>query len=292
MTYQMGKDRVRRLASRQFGRVAWRQLRQLGVAKTMISLWVKQGYLHPKLPGVYAVGHDAPSIEADLAAALLYAGPGAMLSQATAAWWYGLIERPPPLIHVSTPRKCRSRRGIRVHQRRSCARTWHNHLPVTTLAQTFLDFAADASLNRVRVALANAEYHRLLNVAAVEAILGPGRPGSAKLRTALKRHQPRLAYARSRPERAFLDLCDSSGIPLPEVNVRIAGWTVDFLWRRQGVVVEVDGHDNHHTPAQRNRDRRKDLALRAAGLVVNRYSQEQVEETGPTVAADVIATLA
>lgn len=291
MDNQNAKDRVGRLARRQSGRIAWRQLTKLGVDRGVISKWVKQGYLYPKLPGVYAVGHDAPSIEGDLAAAILYAGPGAMLSHATAAWWYGLIDHAPASIHVSTPRRCKSQRGVVVHERRNCERTWHRGLPITTLSQTLLDYAADASLNRVRVALANAEYQQKLDLPAIEALLGPGRPGAAKLRTALKRHQPRLAHTRSGPERAFLELCESHNVPPPEVNVRIAGWTVDFYWREQGVVVEVDGHGNHHTPAQRDRDRRKDLALRRAGLAVNRYSREQVEETGPTVAADVIATL-
>jgi hypothetical protein len=249
MANQSAKDRVRRVASRQFGRIAWRQLRELGVAGRVINKWVKQGYLDRKLPGVYAVGHDAPSVEADMAAAVLYAGPDAMLSHGTAMWRFGLIEHPPPSIHVSTPRRCRSRRGVTVHRERICERSWHNGLPVTTLAQALLDYAAPASLNQVRVALANAEYHRVLNLPAVEGLLGHGRPGSAKLRTALKRHQPRLAYARSPPERAFLELCEASGIPLPEVNVRIAGWEVDFLWRPEGVVVEIDGHGNHHSPA-------------------------------------------
>lgn len=291
MAYQIAKDRVRRLASQQFGRIAWRQLRELGVAKTMISDWAKQGYLRPNLPGVYAVGHDAPSIEGELAAAVLYAGPGAMLSHATAAWWYGLIERPPVAIHVSTPRRCKSRGQVIVHERRNCERVSHNGLPVTTPSQTLLDYAANAPVNQVRVALANAEYKHLLDPPAVQQLLGPGRLGSVKLRTALKRHLPALARTRSRPERAFLELCEAYDIPLPEVNVRVAGWTVDFFWRRQRVVVEVDGHGNHHTRAQRGRDRRKDLDLRSAEMVVNRYSQEQVEETGPAVAADVIATL-
>lgn len=261
------------------------------MADAVIHVWVKQGYLHLTLPSVYAVGHDAPSMEGDLAAALLYAGPGAMLSHATAAWWFGLIEHPPPRIHVSTPRKCRSRGRSTVHGRRACPRIWHKRLPVTTVAQTLLDYAAATPLNQVRVALANAEYHRLLNVPALEELLGRGRPGSATLRAALKRHQPRLAHTRSRTERAFLDLCESHHIPPPKVNVRLAGWTLDFFWRRHGLVVEVDGHGNHHTPAQRDRDRRKDLALRRRGLVVNRYSREQVEETAHQVMTDVIATL-
>jgi Protein of unknown function (DUF559) len=280
------------MAQAQVGRVSSRQLVGLGLSRQAISQWVKQGYLHPKLPGVYAVGHDAPSVEGDLAAAILYAGPGAMLSHASAAWWYGVIERRPPQIHVSTPRKCRALRGITVHQRRTCKPTWHNGLPITTAAQALLDYAATARLNQVRVALANAEFHGLLNVPETEQLLDHGRPGSAQLRIALKRHQPRLAYTRSPTEVAFLELCEAQGIPLPEVNVRIAGWTTDFYWREQGVVVEIDGHGNHHTPAQVDRDHRKDFALRKHGLVVNRYSRDQVEQAGEAIAREVIATLA
>jgi hypothetical protein len=215
-----------------------------------------------------------------------------MLSHATAAWWWGLIDTQPSTIHLSTPRRCRSRRGIKVHQRREGERAWHRGLPITTVAQTLLDFAAGASLNRVRTAMANAEYHKLLDVNEVHALLGPGRPGSTKLRTALKRHQPRLAHARSPVEVAFFALCETFGLPLPQVNVRIGEWTVDFFWRKEGVVVEVDPYGNHHTPAQIDRDRRKDLALRAKRLVVHRYSRDQVEQTPAAIAADVSAALA
>ena len=40
-------------------------------------------------------GTARPSVEADLTAAVLYAGPGAMLSHSTALWWRGLIDRQP-----------------------------------------------------------------------------------------------------------------------------------------------------------------------------------------------------
>jgi predicted transcriptional regulator of viral defense system len=291
MPHQNAKVRVRQVASRQWGRVSWRELAALGVDGWTIRSWVKQGYLHPNLPGVYAVGHDAPSVEGDLAAAVLYAGPAAMLSHGSAAWWWSLIENNPSTINVSTPRRSRSLSGIRVHQRRACARCRHKGMPVTNVARTLLDFAADASLNQVRVALANAEYRNRLDVAEVQAMAGRGRSGSAKLRKALERHQPRLAYARSPKEVAFFEICEEYGLPLPEVNARVAGWTVDFFWRNEGVVVEVDPYGNHHTPAQVDRDRRKDLALRATGLVVHRYSRAQVEEAQETLAADVVSAL-
>ncbi|HUE25837.1 MAG TPA: hypothetical protein VMP89_03615, partial [Solirubrobacteraceae bacterium] len=222
MRKQNAKVRVARLASRQWGRIAWAQLRSLDVADAVINRWVKQGYLHRRLTGVYAVGHCAPSVEADLAEAVLYAGPGAMLSHATAAWWWGLIENRPSTINVSTPRRCRSEQGVKIHQRRERERAWHKRMPVTSLAQTLLDYATTASLNMVRKALANAEYHKLLDVSQVQALLGRGRPGSARLRVALRRHQPRLAHTRSPTEVVFFELCESFGLPLPEVNVRVA----------------------------------------------------------------------
>jgi predicted transcriptional regulator of viral defense system len=194
-------------------------------------MWLDQGYLHPKLPGVYAVGHPAGDYAAGLAAALLYAGPGAMLSHATATYWLDLLDERPRQIHVTTPRFCRSLPGVVVHERRACERIWHKGLPTTTVAQTLLDLAAQAPLRTVRKALANADYRGILNLPELIAVLGRGRPGSAKLRDAFDEHQPRLARTKSELEVIFFELCEEARMTLPELNVRVAGWEVDALWR-------------------------------------------------------------
>jgi hypothetical protein len=289
MGRQRAKVRLSEVAGRQWGRVSWAQIKALGVDRKVIADWKKQGYIHQVLPCVYAVGHRAPSLEADLAAALLYAGPGAALSHTTAAYWLGLLDQRPRVIHVSTPRRCRSQPGITVHDRRSHERDWHRGLPTTTVPQLFLDLAATTSLRTLRQALANADYRNLLDVAAIEAGLGRGRPGSRRLREALAEHQPRLAWTKSRLERAFLELCESAGIPLPEVNVRVAGWEVDALFREQRIAVELDGHGNHRSPAQVRRDRRKELALRRAGLLPVRYSDDQLGGHANEVLEDLMA---
>lgn len=98
---QIRKVRVARLASRQLGRISHAQLIALGAGKAQIARWRTDGYLYRVLPGVYAVGHLADSPDARLSAALLYAGPGAMLSHATAACWWGLLDQPPVRIEVS-----------------------------------------------------------------------------------------------------------------------------------------------------------------------------------------------
>jgi hypothetical protein len=287
MSTENAKVRVGQVAGRQWGRVTRAQLEGLRVTSATVAMWLTQGYLHRLLPGVYGVGHPARSPEADLAAAVLYAGPGAMLSHATAAWWLGLLDEQPRQIHVSTPRRCRSLPGVHVHQRRTCDRIWHKRLPTTTLPQTLLDLAAKAPLRTVRRALAKADYAGTLDGPAIQSLLGPGRPGSTKLRLALERYQPKIARTKSDLEIMFVELCEGAGIRTPEVNVYVGEWEVDALWPRERVAVELDGYGNHHTRAQLKRDRRKELALRQAGLTAVRYSEEQLTQHPAEVIADV-----
>jgi very-short-patch-repair endonuclease len=71
----------------------------------------------------------------------------------------------------------------------------------------------------------------------------------------------------------------------PECNVRVAGWEVDFLWRAQGLVVEVDAYSTHSSPRAFERDRRKDAELFALGLTVRRFTANQVRRERDAVIA-------
>ena len=263
------------------------QLLRTGVSERTIRRWTIDGYLHPELPGVYAVGHAARSTESDLAAAVLYAGHGAMLSHGTAAWWWDLIKYPPDVIHVSTPKRRRSRAGIRIHGRRQLERVIHNDLPVTTIAQTLRDFANGAKPELLRFALANADYRELLDAEALDELCGRGAPGSAQLRQALAIHRPELARTRSEFERTFIPFCERHGIRVPEWGVYINGHLVDAVWRKQKVTVELDSLGAHRTRAQLESDHRRDLELRAAGWTILRYTWFQVTETPDAVVADL-----
>ena len=101
------------------------------------------------------------------------------------------------------------------------------------------------------------------------------------------RHQPRLALTRSALERAFIGLCESHALPLPELNVYVDGWLVDAVWWDQRVVVELDGLKAHRTRAQLERDHERDLALRAGGFVVVRYTYRQLVEQASSIAAEL-----
>lgn len=271
--------------------VARRQLRHLGVSDAVVDVWVAAGELQRIHRGVYAVAHTALAIEGWLTAAVLYAGPGAMLSHDTAAWWMGLTARRAQAIHVSTPRQVGCPSGLVVHGRRALERGWHRELPVAPLSDVLLGYAASSRPDDLRYVLAQAEYHGWLDIEDLETVLGRGRPGSAALRDALAAHQPQLAHTRSELERRLLALCERHRLPIPEFNASVAGWLVDAVWREQRVVVEVDGRAGHADWARIQSDHERDLALRAAGWVVLRYTWRQLERTPTEVARDLAAAL-
>jgi very-short-patch-repair endonuclease len=101
-----------------------------------------------------------------------------------------------------------------------------------------------------------------------------GEPGVARLRTWLDRRTFRLT--RSHLERLFLPLARDVGLPVPETKVWVNGFEVDFLWRDLHFVVETDSLRHHRTPAQQNRDRRRDQAHAVAGFTSLRFTHEQV----------------
>jgi len=224
-------------------------------------------------------------------AALLYAGAGALLSHHTAAWWWQLIAVELPIICVSAPGRRRSVPGVLVHHPRFLDAARHRNLPVTTVPRTLLDYASTVSFDRVRRALAEADYRHILNLEAMQGVLGCGRAASAQLSLALEQDQSQLALTRSVLEERFLALCEGAGIPLPDVKATGEGLMVDALWREQQVVVELDGRAAHRTPAQMERDHGRDLRLRAAGYVVLRYTWAQITRQPQLVVADLRARL-
>jgi very-short-patch-repair endonuclease len=292
MRYRTHKEQVADLAGGQCGRVTVAQLNLLGLDRSRVARWIHSGYLQPILPRVYAVGHAAPSSEADLWAAVLYAGPGAMLSHGTAARWLGLIDYAPRSIHVSTAREKRSLHRIQVHaRRRDLERHFHKGIPVTAIQVTMLDLAATSGPRVLNRALGQLDFQKLLDVDALLGACGHGRVGAAALRVAIDAYDPRHKYANGRLEEDFLDLCKLRGLPLPVLNTYVHNIKVDACWPQQGLVVELDSELSHSSPGQRRRDRRNDLTLRSDGLTALRYDWDLVHELPSDVYRDVVRML-
>ncbi len=73
----------------------------------------------------------------------------------------------------------------------------------------------------------------------------------------------------------FLRLCRRHRLPLPEVNVRMGPFVVDFLWRRQSLIVETDGYRFHRGRQAFEDDRVRDTELRLTGYEVIRFTYRQ-----------------
>ena len=273
----------------QFGRVRHDQLRAFGIGKATIDRWLNGGFPHRLLPRVYAVGHPGRSVEGDLAAAVLYAGPGAMLSHATAAWWLELLKHPASdgLIFLSSQRRVQDRGNIVVHGRRHIRPSLHRGLPVTPPCRTLLDFAASGPPQLLRLALANADYLGLLDIDGLQKLMGQGIDGSAALRDALAIHLPELAHTRSELEILLLRFCETHQLPIPDCNIYLQGWLVDAVWQDNRLVVEVDGWQGHRTRAQLETDHQRDFELREAGYTVLRYTWRQLTDTPSAIASEL-----
>lgn len=77
----------------------------------------------------------------------------------------------------------------------------------------------------------------------------------------------------------------SAELPQPEVNVRLHGFLIDFLWPDHGVVFEVDSYRYHTSRSAFERDRRKEAVLKSVGLDFNRVSDYQLERQPHAVVA-------
>ena len=80
----------------------------------------------------------------------------------------------------------------------------------------------------------------------------------------------------------FSRLIQSVGLPEPERQVLLGGHRligrVDFLYRRFGLIVEVDGRLGHSQVLDFEKDRRRDQEALVAGLRVVRFTYRQLRD--------------
>jgi very-short-patch-repair endonuclease len=269
-----------RLAASQHGVVSRRQLLELGLSPQAIQHRIKRGRLHRVDRGVYSVGRPELSQRGRWMAAVIACGPGAVLSHGSAAALWGIDEERGRLIDVAVPASSRCRReGVRTHRCRSLKQTHvarNDGIPVTTVIRTLVDNAAHLDRAAMERAVNEADRLGLVDPESLRSALDfcGGVPGVASLRTLLDRRTFRLTD--SDLERRFLAIVDATGLARPLTRQRLNGFRVDFHWPDLGLVVETDGLRYHRTPAQQARDRVRDQAHTAAGLVPLRFTHEQV----------------
>jgi very-short-patch-repair endonuclease len=127
----------------------------------------------------------------------------------------------------------------------------------------------------------------------VHQVLARNRPcrGAARLAHILQ-DTTATALTRSQREKRLLKLIRDAGLPLPETNVKFGRFQLDFYWPTERLVVEIDGYNFHRGPDAFGRDREKDLAVRAAGLQMLRFTGDHIQHHSPMVLATIAGELA
>jgi hypothetical protein len=175
------------LAFGAFGLVKRPVLLNAGVSPEAIRTRLRTGALLLEYPGVYRVGHRAPSMESSYLAAVWACGEGALLSGQAAAYLLGLTKGKQPKPEVIAPHRRRIE-GVETRRYRQLHRTEatrHRGIPITTVARTLVDLAPVLGLDELARACHEAGVRYRTTPAHVQAVLArhrtmPGQPRSAQ----------------------------------------------------------------------------------------------------------------
>jgi Transcriptional regulator, AbiEi antitoxin len=275
------EERLGRIAARAHGVVTRGELLAAGLSDDQIRHRLEIGALIRQHPGVYRVGHDAPSVESRYLAAVRACGSGAVLCGEAAACLLGLVKGHPPRPEVLVPWDRRVA-GVRTCRARNMdprdATIWRG-IPVTTAPRTLLDLARRLGEDELALACHEAQVRFRMTPDAVEAVLArrPRSPGAAKLRRVLRGD---TQVTLSKLERHFLELLREHKLPLPETNRSVGGRRVDCHWPHHRLTVELDSYRYHSSRHSWERDRLREREAYARGDQFRRYTYGDVFE-GP-----------
>ena len=276
---------LRNLAERQSGVVSRSQALKAGLSESVIKFRVSSGRWQPIHPGVYATFSGFPGYTAKLWAAILSAGPGALLSHETAAELQRLTDKPVQTIHVTVPvqRRVMAADGISLHRsgRAIEALQGDSNPPRTTVEETVLDLThAAANFDAVCSLVTRAFARGLTDEERLRAAMRQ----RAKLRWRAELHE--LIAAAASGDHSVLefryerDVERAHGLPEPVRQAPFAGpdgrrGRRDRLYRDYGVVVELDGRLGHG-PEDQWRDKDRDNSAAVDGHQPLRYGWAHV----------------
>ncbi len=292
---------------RQHGVVTRAQACASGLSAGAVRARVENGRWQRLHPGVYATFSGPVPHLAKLWAAVLAAGPEAILSHQSAAELHGLANgvsgsargAGDTAIHITVPhgRKVAPRRGIVIHRSRYIDELRHpvRVPPQTRVEETVVDLTQTARGLEEAYAWMAQSVNQGLTTAQhlLEAIRK--RPRLRQRRLLREGLGDVAAGCRSVLELSYVRKVERAHrLPVGERQARVthAGRRnyLDVLYRQYRTVVELDG-EAAHPYHERFRDRRRDNAVTVAGNPVLRYGTADVEERPCEVAREVGAVL-
>lgn len=271
------------IARWQSGAISRQQLLDAGLSAQMIKRRVERGRWQQLYWGVYAVFTGPPPRQTWLWAAVLRAGPGAVLSHLTAAELHGLLDAPAEAVFVTVPSTRRIRTPgivVRISGRVAEARQPGRVPPRTTVEETVVDLVQLAytfddacgwitracgrrltTEEKLRAALAARRKMRWRNE--LDDVLAAARDGIHSV----------LEY------RYLRDVEQAHGLPRSKHQVRVVidGKVAyrDIYYDQYQLATELDGRLAHQDD-ERWRDSLRDNKASARGIQTARYGWRDV----------------
>src|SRR5215211_3628653 len=272
------EEKIARIASRAQGVVTREELLAAALSADQIKRRVRKGALIPEYPGVYRVGHRAPSVLARYMAAVKACGDGDLLCGQAGGYLLGILKAsspPPPEVLTATNRKPKGLKTRRTRRTEPRDGTKHKGIPVTTVALTLVHLAGelhDESLARA-CHEAGVKYGTTPNH--VKAVLKrtPNAKGAATLKAIMSGDVKVLL---SRLEKRFIQRLIEADLPLPETNRVADGRRIDCRWPEKGVTVELDGFRFHNSRHAWRQGLKREREARKRGDEFRRYDYEDV----------------
>jgi very-short-patch-repair endonuclease len=247
------------------------------------------------MPGIYLAVTGVPNSDQRDVAALLYAGPGSLLTGTAALRLWGVRAPYSSMIDVlvSESKQRKSTGFVRIRPTARMPGEIHAVGPrrIAPLVRAVGDTARSLSkLADVRALVAAVVQQEKCTPAMLAAELEDGPvQGSALLRIAVADVH---AGTRSNPEADLHDLIRRAKLPMPEFNPKLyAGdefiGSPDGWWQYAGVAAEVDSHEYHMSPEDHERTLARDARMRSYGINVLHFTPRQIR----TQPAQVIAAI-
>jgi len=271
-----GHGELEVLALRQHGLVTSRQLAGVGYNPHRTQRLVESGVLVPVRRGVYRLWGATPSWRMSAMAAILAAGPEAVLSHRSAGVLWGLIdqhEESRPL-EITAPGNCRLE-GVRANRAYISQQevTKRFGIPVTTAERTMLDLAASIEADELGRLCDEALRRRILTTERLRVVVdshqGPGRRKLKPVIAVLRDRIPGYDPGANDWELSMDRMWDRLGLPPAERQYRVRigrrTYRVDRAIVDLRIAVEWNGFDTHGRRGNMDRDSDRRAALAAAG---------------------------
>jgi hypothetical protein len=266
--------------------IARRQTIACGMTRDALVHRLRSGGPWQRLfPGTYLAVTGSPTLAQKEMAALLYAGPGSVLTGIAALRVQGIGNSAPSVLDVLVPatRQCRSTAFAAIHR---TARMPEQVIVVgrrryALKPRAVADVARGMTeLRQVRALVAGVVQDGRCPVSMLvhELNRGPIRD-SALLRQVLAEVAQGV---RSVTEAEFLDLIKRSRLPVPLLNASVCtadGALIaipDAWWPEAGVAAEVDSREWHLRPADWERTLRRHAQMSRHGIIVLHFTPRQI----------------